>query len=188
MTVEEYKNAVKINGDIRANSDMHVVMHGQAEAARKITYEINGVYHTQEELNGLFSELFGYGVDPSFRCFPPFYTDFGRNIQVGKNVFINSGCCFQDQGGITIGDGCLIGHQAVFATIDHSLSPDSRGDMQLAPIVLGKNVWVGAHATVLQGVTVGDGAVIAAGAVVTKDVPPKAVVAGVPAKIKKFID
>ncbi len=188
MTVTEYKNIVNSSGDIAQNSEAHIFMHEQSERARKITFEINGVYHTQEELNGLFSELFGYKVDASFRCFPPFYTDFGKNIQVGKDVFINSGCCLQDQGGITVGDGCLIGHQVVFATIDHDLAPDNRGNMHFAPIALGKNVWVGAHATILQGVTVGDGAVIAAGAVVTKDVPPKAIVAGVPAKIKKFID
>ncbi len=188
MTIEQYKAIVKADGNIIANSNAHLFMHEQAETARRITFEINGVYHTQEELIELFSELFGYSVDSSFKCFPPFYTDFGKNIKIGKNVFINSGCCLQDQGGITIGDGCLIGHQVVFATLNHDLSPDNRNDMSAAPIVLGKNVWIGAHATILQGVTIGDGAVIAAGAVVTKDVPAKAVVAGVPAKIKKYID
>ncbi len=188
MTEREYKDTVKSDGFVAANSEFHLFMHGQSEAARKITFEINGAYHTQEELNELFSRLFGYKVDESFRCFPPFYTDFGRNIKVGKGVFINSGCCFQDQGGVTIGDGCLIGHQVVFATINHDLPPEDRGNMHLAPIVLGKDVWIGAHATILQGVTIGDGAVIAAGSVVTKDVPPKTVVAGVPAEIKKFID
>lgn len=188
MTVEEYRNVIKKDGTVIKNSDAHNFMHEQSENARKITAEINGAYRTQEELISLFSELFGYEVDDSFRCFPPFYTDFGKNIRVGKNVFINSGCCLQDQGGIVIGDGCLIGHQAVFATINHDLSPEHRADMSFAPIVLGKNVWVGAHATILQGVTIGDGAVIAAGAVVTKDVPEKAIVAGVPAKIKKYID
>lgn len=188
MTIENYRNTVKNGGYVVANSETHLYMHRQAEAARKITFEINGRYHSQEELNQLFSELFGYMVDDSFRCFPPFYTDFGKNIQVGKNVFINSGCNFQDQGGIIIGDGCLIGHQVVFATINHDLDPEKRGNMHLAPIMLGDNVWIGAHATILQGVTVGDGAIIAAGAVVTKDVPPKAIVAGIPAKIKKIID
>ncbi len=188
MTVAEYKKIVSNSGDIVQNSEAHIFMHEQSEQARKITFEINNVYHTQEELNRLFSELLGYKVDSSFRCFPPFYTDFGKNIQIGKDVFINSGCCLQDQGGIKIGDGCLIGHQVVFATINHDLAPDNRGNMHFAPIVLGKNVWVGAHATILQGVTIGDGAIIAAGAVVTKDVPINAIVAGVPAKIKKFIE
>ena len=118
---------------------------------------------------------------------PPFYTDCGKNITVGKNVFINSGCCFQDQGGITIGDGALIGHQVVLATLNHDLNPERRKSMKAAPIVIGKNVWIGAHATVLAGVCIGDNAVIAAGAVVTKDVPPLTVVAGIPAKTVKYV-
>lgn len=185
--IDKYKDSILKENYIVANSERHLYMHEQAEIARKITFQINGVYHTQEELNVLFSDLFGYKVDHSFRCFPPFYTDFGKNIKVGKNVFINSGCQFQDQGGITIGDGCLIGHQVVFATINHDFIAEKRGNMRVAPIILGKNVWVGAHATILQGITIGDGSVIAAGAVVTKDVPANVVVGGVPAKIIKNI-
>lgn len=188
MTLKEFNETVKRGGYIEANSETHRFMHTMSDSARKITCEINGCYRTDEEQNRLFSELFGYKVDASFRCFPPFLTDFGKNVKVGKNVFINSGCCFQDQGGITIGDGCLIGHQAVFATVNHHPSPARRADMTVAPIVLGNNVWVGSHATVLQGVTIGDGAIIAAGAVVTKDVPQNAIVAGVPAKIIKFVE
>lgn len=188
MKVEKNGDRVKKCGYIVAHSDTHLYMHEQAETARKITHKINGGYHTQQELNRLFSELFGYSVDDSFRCFPPFYTDYGRNTTVGKNVFINSGCCFQDQGGITIGDGSLIGHQVVFATVNHDLAPEKRGNMRCESIVLGKNVWVGAHATILQGVRIGDGAVIAAGAVVTKDVPSRTVAGGVPAKIIKNIE
>ena len=119
--------------------------------------------------------------------FPPFYTDYGRNIRVGKRFFINSGCCFQDQGGIELGDGCLIGHQVVIATLNHDLDPNKRGSMIPAKVTLGKNVWVGAHATILPGVKIGDNAVIAAGAVVTKDVPANTVVAGVPARVIKRI-
>lgn len=188
MNVESFKDTVKNGANIAANTDIHLFMHEQAENACRITCEINNKYHTQSELVGLFSELFGYSVDSSFRCFPPFYTDFGKNISVGKGVFINSGCCFQDQGGIIIGDGCLIGHQVVFATINHDISSDKRGDMLCKPIVIENNVWIGAHATILQGVTVGEGAVVAAGAVVTKDVPKRAIVAGVPAKIKRIIN
>ena len=128
------------------------------------------------------SELFGYRVDGTFRIFPPFYTDFGRNIHVGRNVFINAACHFQDQGGITIGDGCLIGHAVVFATLNHGIAPDSRASMTPAPIVLGRNVWVGSNSTILQGVTIGDNAIIAAGSVVTKDVGADTIVGGVPAR------
>ena len=120
--------------------------------------------------------------------FPPFYTDCGKNLKIGKNVFINSGCRFQDQGGITIGDGALIGHNVVLATINHDLDPARRGDNLPAPIVIGEGVWIGANATVLPGVTIGDHAVVAAGAVVTKDVPADMVVGGVPAKTIRRIE
>lgn len=87
-----------------------------------------------------------------------------------------------------MGDNALIGHQVVLATLNHDLAPEKRASMQAAPIVIGKDAWIGSHATVLAGVTVGDGAVVAAGAVVTKDVPPRTVVGGVPAKIIKTVD
>jgi acetyltransferase-like isoleucine patch superfamily enzyme len=97
-------------------------------------------------------------------------------------VFINSGCRFQDQGGIDIGDGSLIGHNAVITTLNHDIRPSRRADMHPAGVVIGVGVWVGANVTVLPGVRIGDGAVVGAGAVVTKDVPAGAVVVGVPAK------
>ena len=106
----------------------------------------------------------------------------------GERVFINMGCKFQDQGGITIDEGALIGHNVVLATINHDLDPAKRQSMSYAPIHIGKNVWIGANATVLAGVTIGDGAVVAAGAVVTKDVEPNAIVGGIPAKIIKKIE
>lgn len=112
--------------------------------------------------------------------FPPFTSDFGKNIHIGENVFVNSGCRFQDQGGITIGDGCLIGHNAVNTTIDHDMLPSRRADMHPAPVVLAKGVWFGANVTVMPGVTIGDGAVVGAGAVVTKDVPANAIIGGLP--------
>ena len=162
-------------------------MHLLARNAQKITAKINGKYLSPEKIRKLFFRLIGKKTDASFLLFPPFYTDCGKNITVGKNVFINSGCCFQDQGGITIGDGALIGHQVVLATLNHDLNPERRKSMKAAPIVIGKNVWIGAHATVLAGVSIGDNAVIAAGAVVTKDVPPMTVVAGIPAKTVKSV-
>lgn len=188
MTFEEY-NAMAARGEyIGAGSERHIFMHSAAQRAIEITGRINGGYHPPAELRALFSELIGQKVDEGFGLFPPFYTDYGRNIRVGKRVFINSGCCFQDQGGIELGDGCLIGHQVVIATLNHDLDPNKRGSMIPAKVTLGKNVWVGAHATILPGVTVGDNAVIAAGAVVTKDVPAYCVAAGVPARVIKQIE
>ena len=98
-------------------------------------------------------------------------------------MFINSGCRFQDQGGLRIGDGVLIGHNVVIATLDHDLDPNRRADLLPAPVELEEKVWVGANATILGGVRVGYGAVVGAGAVVTKDVPPLAVVVGTPARV-----
>lgn len=154
----------------------------------KITMEMNSRYHTPEELRGLMSQLIGKEVDPSFRMFPPFTADFGKNITVGKNVFINSGCRFQDQGGITIGDGVLVGHNVVIATINHDLNPENARKNHYAPVKIGDNVWIGSNATILPGVTVGEWSVVAAGAVVTKDVEPYTVVGGVPARVIKRIE
>lgn len=162
-------------------------MNDMSNEARRITFELNNAYHTPEEVRNLLSRLFGKTVDESFRVFPPFYTDFGKNITVGKNVFINACCHFQDHGGVSLGDGCQIGHNVVFATLNHGLAPEDRQTTYPAPITLGKNVWVGSNSTILQGVTIGDNVVIAAGAVVTKDVPENTIVGGVPARIIRKI-
>ena len=188
MDIAEYKALVAEEGcRLEAGSEVGRLMDEAAYAAQRVTARINNRSHTQEELCELFSELTGRAVDKSFKLFPPFYTDFGKNIKVGRNVFINSGCCFQDQGGIEIGDGTLIGHQVVIATLNHDPDPEKRGDMFPRPVKIGAKVWIGSHATLLPGVTVGEGAIVAAGAVVTRDVPPRSVVAGVPARVIKSI-
>ena len=187
MMVEEYNALTAAGAPIEGNTEAAAFMDAAASEAQRVTALINGGHHTQAALRALFSELTGKAVDGSFRLFPPIYTDYGRNITVGKNVFINSCCCFQDQGGITIGDGCLIGHRVVIATLNHILEPARRAGMIPQPVVLGRNVWVGAGAVLLPGVTVGDNAVIAAGAVVSKDVPANTIVGGVPAKVIKNI-
>ena len=136
----------------------------------------------------LFSQIIGKPVDPSFELFPPFHSEFGLNIEVGKNVFINSGCKFQDHGGIVLEDGVLIGHNTVIATLDHVQNPNKRGDMIPSPVKICRNVWIGAGSIICSGVTIGEGSIVAAGAVVTKDVPPNVIVGGVPAKIIKPVD
>nr|WP_274955120.1 DapH/DapD/GlmU-related protein [Anaerostipes butyraticus] len=158
------------------------------QEAIQIGMELNTRYHTPEEIVKIMSRLTGRQVDDSFRLFPPFYTDFGKNITFGKDVFINSCCHFQDQGGISIGDGTMIGHSAVLATINHDLEPSKMRKNHYAPIIIGKHVWIGSNATILSGVTIGDWAVVGAGAVVTKDVPPMTVVGGVPAKVIRRIE
>lgn len=180
----EHLNSGKL---VKGGSEAHQFMHGVSQEALRITAEINGSYHEPAQLRALFSELTGRPVDESFGLFPPFYTDCGKNIHIGKNVFINMGCKFQDQGGIFIEDGALIGHNVVLATLNHAASPKDRGSMIPAPIRIGKNVWVGANAVILPGVTIGDGAIVAAGAVVNRDVPENTVVGGVPAKVIRTI-
>lgn len=187
MNTNEFLNHINECKVIECGSDVHMYMCGLSQQAIQITTELNNCYHTPEEICNIFSILTGKTVDKSFRMFPPFYTDCGKNINIGKNVFINSCCCFQDQGGITIGDGSLIGHKVVFATLNHDFNPSKRQSMIPKPIVLGKNVWIGANATILGGVTIGDNAVVAAGSVVTKDVSKNSIVAGIPAKFIKSI-
>lgn len=185
MTTAEFLQIMNSGGEVIAGSDVQKHMTKMAFDAMKITSVLNQGYHEPEEIRALISELIGQELDDGFALFPPFYTDCGKNIHIGKNVFINSGCHFQDQGGITLGDGALIGHGVVLATINHHPHPAKRGNEYLKPIVIGKNVWIGSRAVITQGVTVGDGAIIAAGAVVTKDVPSNVVVGGIPAKIIK---
>lgn len=187
MTTEEFILHMARGERVVGGSEVHRTMHRLSEEVRGAMAALNTGAHTDEEIRRLFFSLIGKPYDETFALFPPFYTDCGKNITVGKRVFINSGCCFQDQGGIYIGDDCLIGQQVVIATLNHDLDPAHRKDLLPKPVRLGRNVWVGAHATILAGVTVGDNAVIAAGAVVAKDVPAGTVVGGVPAKVIKTL-
>lgn len=187
MELDDFITAFESGEPVRAGSEAMAYSGYLSQEAMKLTSELNGNYHTPEEVQEIFSKLTGKEVDKTFGMFPPFYTDCGKNITVGKHVFINSGCHFQDQGGIIIEDGALIGHGVTLATLNHGLKPEERHDLFPKPIHIGKNVWIGANAVVLAGVTIGDNAVVAAGAVVTKDVPANAVVGGVPARMIKEI-
>lgn len=186
MTIEEFKEFVKLKRPLDTPECWRILNEANDEA-RKITIRLNNAYHSQEEIREIMSELFGYTVPITFRVFPPFNTDFGRNTKVSDNVFINAGCQFQDQGGITIGEGTLIGHNVVLATLNHELDPKRRPICVPSPIVIGRNVWIGSNSTILPGVTIGDNSVVAAGAVVTKNVPPNVIVGGVPARRIKNI-
>ena len=185
IDLDEFRKAMA--SGMLVEQDMLIVFHKLSQEALKITMELNNKYHTEEEIVDLFSRLTGKKVDKTFRLFPPFHTDCGKNITVGKNVFINACCKFQDQGGIEIGDGVLIGHNVTLATLNHEESPSRRQNIYPKPIKIGNNVWIGSNATILQGVTIADGAIVGANAVVTKDVPKNTIVAGVPAKIIRKI-
>ena len=188
MELREFLDYVNAGETIRQSSEEIAFSGYLTQEALKITAQINSGYHTPDQLQALFAELTGKPADPTLGLIPPFYTDCGKNIHIGQRVFINAGCTMQDQGGVYIDDGALIGHHATLVTLNHDLDPDHRGDLHPAPIHIGKRVWLGANVTVLPGVSIGDGAVIAAGAIVTKDVPANTVAVGVPAKIIKTIE
>lgn len=175
------------NNSAAMSLDDPEAMRAASQRALRLTAVLNGTYHEPAQVRKLFFELIDKPENDTFCLFPPFYTDYGKHITVGKHVFINSCCCFQDQGGVTIGDGVLVGHNVVMATLNHDEDPSKRHILHPAPIVVGNNVWIGSNATLLAGVTIGDGAIVAAGAVVTRDVPPNTLVGGVPARIMRKV-
>ena len=185
MTIETFRRTMAATKYIPAGSELHLAFHAFSQEALKITAELNGSYHTPEDVRALMSRLTASEIDESFAMFPPFHTDCGKNTMIGRRVFINAGCQFQDQGGITIGDDVLIGPQTIIATLNHDPDPGKRAGMIPKPVKIGDKVWLGARVTICPGVTVGEGAIVGAGAVVTKDVPPRTVVAGVPARTIK---
>ncbi len=188
LSIDQFRELMATRARVHIDSELGKTFHAFSQEAIRLTMELNTRYHTPEEICAIMEKITRRSIPEDFCLFPPFTTDCGKNIQIGKRVFINSGCRFQDQGGITIGDGALIGHNCVMATLNHEMDPAHRGDLHPAPIVLGRNVWIGANVTILGGVTIGDGAVVAAGAVVAKDVPANTVIGGVPARTIKTID
>jgi acetyltransferase-like isoleucine patch superfamily enzyme len=133
------------------------------------------------------SEIIGQQIDESTTIFTPFHTNFGRHIQMGKNVFINHACTFLDLGGIIIEDDVLIGPKVSIITENHPVNPFERKMLDLKSVTIKRNVWIGANSTILPGVIIGENSVVAAGSVVTKSVPANTLVAGVPAKFIKTI-
>jgi acetyltransferase-like isoleucine patch superfamily enzyme len=141
-------------------------------------------YDETELIRPAFEELIGKPVGDSFYLIPPFYADYGLNITVGRAVFIGYECAFTGHAAIDIADEVMIAHKVNLVTAGHPVEPDKRRACVTAePIAIETNVWIGAAATILPGVHIGADAVVAAGAVVTHDVPPATVVAGVPAKV-----
>ena len=148
---------------------------------------LNATAKTIDEVRDLLSVIIGKPIDNTTGIFAPFFTNYGASIVIGKNVFINHACTFLDMGGITLEDNVLIGPKVNLITENHPIEHLNRRALICSPILIKRNAWIGAAATILPGVTIGQDAVVAAGAVVTKDVPDKMVVAGVPAKIIKIL-
>ncbi len=163
----------------------------------KIGIEVNNTIALSTKLNAsqnvnetreILSKIIGSPVDASTTLFTPFYTNYGKNISLGKNVFINHACSFLDLGGITIEDDVMIGPRVSITSENHPTDIKTRKTMVPSSVLIKRNVWIGASATILPGVTVGENSVVAAGALVNKDVPPNTVVAGIPAKVIKHLD
>ena len=188
ITTQEFRELMQKGTYVEAGSEIFEAFHKYSQEALKITSEINGKYNPPEKIRELFSKLTESEIDETFGLFPPFYTDCGKNIKIGKNVFINACCRFQDQGGIEIGDGSLIGHNTTIATLNHDFNPAKRQNLTPRPVKIGKNVWIGSDCTILPGVEIGDGAIIGAGSVVTKSIPANTIAVGNPARVIKEIE
>ena len=165
-------------------------MLANVQRAMAITARLNRLtFNDANEVRALFSELIGTPVDESFLLIPPFYTAGGNEIRVGRNVFINQNCTFYDLGGLDIADDVMVGPNVNLITTGHPVEPSQRRAITIGkPIVIERNVWIAAGAIVIGGVTVGENSVIAAGSVVTKNVPANTLVGGNPAQVIRSID
>ncbi len=171
---------------IRLDDDQYLKIHTIVDRTIKLNARLN-TSENVENIRSNLSEIIGTEIDPSTIIFVLFYTNFGCFISIGKNVFINHSCSFLDMGGITIGDNVLIGPKVNLITENHPLNPNERKSLICNPVVIKRNAWTGAAATILPGVTIGENSIVAAGAIVSKDVPASTIVGGVPAKHLKNI-
>jgi len=162
-------------------------MNELVENTLRLTSELNTGYKTPEEVRNILTNITGKEIDSSVQVLTPFNTDFGANIKLGKEIFINKSCMFVDLGGIELKDNVLIGPDVKILSVNHPLDPKNRRGVILRSVKIKRNAWLGAGVTVCPGVTIGENSVVGAGSVVTKDVPNNTVYAGVPAKFIKNI-
>ncbi|WP_243471524.1 DapH/DapD/GlmU-related protein [Winogradskyella sp. MH6] len=168
------------------NDSEYDQLHLQSERAISILVDLNAS-KTLDNIRKHLSELTQSKVDSSTTLFTPFSINYGKNLKLGKNIFINQNCQILDLGGVTIDDDVMVGPRVNLLSETHPVEPESRKALIGKPIHIKTGAWIGAGSTILSGVTVGEHAIVAAGAVVSKDVPDRTVVAGVPAKIIKSI-
>lgn len=175
-------------GEIISPSDpLAYKMRDASYTTRKLLLKMNQAPNPTEIRNFL-GQITGAKIDDTVAVFTPLYINYGKNIKIGKNVFINFDCIFLDLGGITIDDGVLLAPRVSLLSEGHPISPSERHSLIPKPIHIKKNAWIGANASILQGVTIGENSVVAAGSVVSSDVPDNVIVGGIPAKVLKKID
>lgn len=172
---------------IRLNDSEYFKINEVVSKTIRLSQQLNNATDI-DQIRHHLSEIIGTEIDQSTTIFAPFYTNFGQFTRIGKNVFINHACSFLDMGGITIEDEVLIGPRVNLVTENHPLNPNDRRALITKPITIKQRAWIGAGATILPGVTIGENTVVAAGAVVSKDVPDNMIVGGVPARIIKSIN
>lgn len=178
-----------VGKEIIQNSDLFNEIHVIKQANERLLTELNTQYHTQEKRLEYMKEITGKKIADSVTISQPFYSDFGRHITFGKNIFINQNVTFVDLGGITIEDDVLIGPGSTFITVNHLIEPKKRRGLKVDPILIKRNAWIGANVTILPGVIIGENSIVAAASTVTKNVPNNVIVAGSPAKeIREITD
>ncbi|MDQ0222639.1 sugar O-acetyltransferase [Streptococcus moroccensis] len=182
-----FKNPYPVDTVIRKEQTVFKAIHEQVAHNRPYQKILQTPTASTDEVEAAFKALTGQNLDDSVSISLPFYTDFGSHISLGKNVFINTGVMFVDLGGITIEDDVLIAPFVKITTVNHPTDPKDRRGVILKPVHIKKNAWIGAGATILPGITIGENAIVSAGAVVTKDVPENTIVAGIPARVIKSI-
>lgn len=149
---------------------------------QQLLQKLNNEYHKPIETNQIISEITGKKIDQTTEVRLPFFTDYGRNISMGQNVFINSNVTMVDLGGIRLEDNVLIGPGSTLISVNHVEDPKHRRDLELSPVLIKKGAWIGANVTILPGITIGENAIVGAGSIVTKDVDDATIVIGNPAK------
>ena len=176
-----------LNGEtIAANNPEAYKLRDASYATKQLLVQMNNS-SDPAEIRELLSQITGSAIDESVAVFTPLYINYGKHTKIGKNVFINFDCVFLDLGGITIEDNVLIAPKVCLLSEGHPVNPNCRQSLVPGHIHIKKNAWIGAGATILPGVTIGENAVVAAGAVVSKDVAANTIVGGIPAKIIKLI-
>ena len=162
-------------------------LYADVQRTMRLAAEMNTGYHTEAEVRDYMRQITGSEIDETVRVFTPFHINYGKKTTFGRDCFVNFGCTFLALGGITIEDDVFIGPHCVLAAEYHPENPETRHSLLTKPIVVKRNAWLGANVTVLAGVTIGENAIVAAGSVVTKDVPDNMVVAGSPARVIREI-